>query len=580
LKRAFFSLGTGPEWTSDSLHGSFGKVQDWDAHRGRVADWLATRPDVTDVARQLSSYTKLSDAQVIHIEDWARSRLVEQVDRLIAQPDRSEDELSLVLALGGLLPLFGFPTRVRNLYDSEVNGRVIDNYVVADRPLAMAVTNYAPGAEIVRDGLVHTAAGFVSYTKAGKSWLPADPLGAEHKVATCPECATTFIDQQVNDLCRTCGAVVQRFSMFEPRGFRTTYRPRPYRIDSSRTQSKSLPTFVSAQDETSSAQVLGVDIRLYEQGKLLQYNDNRGQLFSLKRQGDGSVVAADPTIYPRGWKDMPTSGIDLGRSAIGEIRTTDALTVDFVRLKTPSGGLPTSSQVLPAGMSALWSLAEVMRTGVKTQLDIDPQEMQSGLQHLTSDRSATARVFLADSLDNGAGYAVEIAKPENFESLLEITREVLQQSFEARDHSGCSTSCPDCLRSWDNQRLHGVLDWRLALDMLDLSAGHELNLQRWFSRLPELRSVVKSIDDSCSVTSVGSLGIPVVLIPEEKVGVVMGHPLWFRSEANEDTWRSLAFKEAKDELPAYRLSVSDHFEFDRRALPVLVEALEGQGTPV
>ena len=40
-------------------------------------------------------------------------------------------------------------------------------------------------------------------------------------------------------------------------------------------------------------------------------------------------------------------------------------------------------------------------------------------------------------------------------------------------------SCPDCLRSWDNRRHHSGLDWRLALDMLDLAAGEPLAMQRW-----------------------------------------------------------------------------------------------------
>lgn len=577
LKRAFSSLAGKPEWTPDSLHGSFGKVDSWPSFRPGVADWLDSHPTVRDVVQQLSRYTRLSEAQVLEIERWARVELVAEVDRIIGSPERSEEELSLVLALGGLLPLFGFPTRVRNLYDGQVMGRVLDNNVVADRPLATAVTNYAPGAEIVRDGLVHTAAGFAHYEKTGRSWSPADPLGAAHEVVSCPECATTYIDRKVGDVCENCGREVVRFSMFEPRGFRTTYKPRPYRIDGSRAQSKSLPTFVSAQKETAREEVLGVDVRLYEQGKLLQYNDNRGRLFDLKRQGDGSVVAVDKAIYPRGWKDMPTTGIDIGKSAIGEIRTTDAVTVAFTRLKTPTGGLPTSSGVLPAGMSALWSLAEVMRAGVKAQLDIDPQEIQAGLQHLTTAGEPTARVFLADSLDNGAGYAVEIAKPANFKALLRSTRETLRDMFEANGHAACSTSCPDCLRSWDNQRLHGVLDWRLALDMLDLCAGDELKLSRWFGRNLELQSAAQSIDAGCEVVVAGSMDVPVVLMPDEKVGVVVGHPLWFRGgTANSDVQRETAIAEAKLELPGYRLSISDHFEFDRRALPVLVSALEGE----
>jgi DEAD/DEAH box helicase domain-containing protein len=575
LKRAFSSLPGKPEWTADSLHGSFGKVDSWPDFRSAVAEWLRTDPGVGDVVRQLSRYTRLSGAQVLEIERWARAELVAEVDRVIASPERSEDELSLVLALGGLLPLFGFPTRVRNLYHGEVMSRALDDKVVADRPLAMAVTNYAPGAEVVRDGLVHTAAGFAHYEKTGRSWVPADPLGIAHDVVTCPECGTTSIDRKVGDACENCASEVVRFSMFEPRGFRTTYKARPYRIDGSRAQTKSLPTFVSAQKETARDEVLGVDVRLYEQGKLLQYNDNRGRLFDLKRQGDGSVVAVDKSIYLRGWKDMPTTGIDIGKSAIGEIRTTDAVTVAFTRLKTPTGGLPTSSGVLPAGMSALWSLAEVMRAGVKAQLDIDPQEMQTGLQHLTTAGEPTARVFLADSLDNGAGYAVEIARPENFQALLRSTRESLRLQFEAHDHTGCSTSCPDCLRSWDNQRLHGVLDWRLALDMLDLCAGDELKLSRWFDRMPEVQSAAQSIDPGCEVVPVGSLNVPVVLIPDEKIGVLVGHPLWFRGAAGmKDARRETAIDEAKLALPGYRLSMSDHFEFDRRALPVLVSAVE------
>jgi hypothetical protein len=55
----------------------------------------------------------------------------------------------------------------------------------------------------------------------------------------------------------------------------------------------------------------------------------------------------------------------------------------------------------------------------------------------------------------------------------------------------------------------------------------------------------------------------------------VGHPLWFRGAAGtKDARRETAIAEAKLELPGYRLSMSDHFEFDRRALPVLVSAIE------
>lgn len=86
-----------------------------------------------------------------------------------------------------------------------------DGHVVADRPLSMAVMNYALGAEVVRDGLVHTAADFMPYEKSGRSWSPADPLGTAHDVVTCPECGTTSIDRKVDDACENCGGQVVRF---------------------------------------------------------------------------------------------------------------------------------------------------------------------------------------------------------------------------------------------------------------------------------------------------------------------------------------------------------------------------------
>ena len=49
--------------------------------------------------------------------------------------------------------------------------------------------------------------------------------------------------------------------------------------------------------------------------------------------------------------------------------------------------------------------------------------------------------------------------------------EELADKYEGLQHSNCGESCPDCLRSWDNRRLHGALDWRLALDVAALAAG-------------------------------------------------------------------------------------------------------------
>jgi DEAD/DEAH box helicase domain-containing protein len=49
--------------------------------------------------------------------------------------------------------------------------------------------------------------------------------------------------------------------------------------------------------------------------------------------------------------------------------------------------------------------------------------------------------------------------------------------------SGCTTSCPDCLRDFSNLQYHSILDWRLGLDIarlaLDPAASIDFTVPYW-----------------------------------------------------------------------------------------------------
>ena len=40
----------------------------------------------------------------------------------------------------------------------------------------------------------------------------------------------------------------------------------------------------------------------------------------------------------------------------------------------------------------------------------------------------------------------------------------------------CTSSCYDCLRNFHNQQYHGIIDWRLGLDLAKLSAEMETDV--------------------------------------------------------------------------------------------------------
>ena len=68
---------------------------------------------------------------------------------------------------------------------------------------------------------------------------------------------------------------------------------------------------------------------------------------------------------------------------------------------------------MPAGTAALWSFAELLRIASTVKLDVDPREFDIGLQPIRVGDEITARLFLADSLENGAGYASFIGDPRS-----------------------------------------------------------------------------------------------------------------------------------------------------------------------
>jgi DEAD/DEAH box helicase domain-containing protein len=569
LRRAFLNADEPPEWSPKSVHGTFGPATAWLEYRAAISDWLGQSPQVRVVVRRLTAFTGLDEDQVSQLESWVRTDLVAEIDHKIALWGTEEGDLSELLATAGVLPMFGFPTRAREFYDRRVfSRRALDNAVVADRPLDMAVSAFSPGAQIVRDGLLHTAVGFAHYEVRGKDAHPVDPLGPAIPVGACRECRATFVRPPAEQ-CPMCGGALHLFSLFQPRGFRTSYQARDYDDSTDTPSYAAIPALSAIDVARNQAEVAAVTLEVYEQAQILQVNDNRGELFPLRKLSDGSVVVSDDAVLPlKTWKAAP-AGQDLDPAAIGELRTTDALVVSLDRPNVPSGTVVLPRSILPAGPAAFWSFAEVLRRACQVALDIDPQELVMGLQPRVVDGNQSARVFLADALDNGAGYAAELGKPEVFARILDDARQELSAAWEDHAHAGyCTVSCPDCLRSYDNRRLHGALDWRLALDMMDLAAGESLKADRWLARGALVaQAFAQSTGGWLTAELVECL--PVLLNKDSHKAVILGHPLWRREEEHLTDRQRRVLHTVTASMGMRAVGLSDLYEMDRQPLAVL-----------
>ncbi len=171
MRRAFRSVPTPPKLLRESVHGAFGRADGWTQGSDQgvppmryvVETWLLNAPDVEHVVRRLAAHTGVPKQVVDEIVEWARDGLVLDVDDVVDSPVFTQTALSERLANAGILPMFGFPTRVRTLYRTGADNRLTDEEI-SDRPLDQAVSLFAPGAEVVSDGWVYTVNGFARCT--------------------------------------------------------------------------------------------------------------------------------------------------------------------------------------------------------------------------------------------------------------------------------------------------------------------------------------------------------------------------------------------------------------------------------
>jgi DEAD/DEAH box helicase domain-containing protein len=565
LRRAFMVTSVPPVRTADSIHGTFGPTSEWESRRPEISAWLTSQTDVHDVCESFSAMTPLDPAL---LEAWMRSELVREIDDAKANPYFGQEELSELLANAGILPMFGFPTRVRQLYSRRLSRKSErERVTVADRDLGMSISAFAPGAVVVKDGAEHLCVGFAAYAFRGDRAFARDPLAGALEVQRCHECGSLETLPEATALtCRVCGADVDRYVVYQPEGYRTIYSQPDY-DDSHVTPTYSGYTELSASTTSGSdlASVGGMSVSLLEQAEVVAVNDNNRNLFNLSKLDDGSVIVTNRDLYRREFPPFMRDGTELPSAAIGEVRRTDVLLIGLDRLALPDNCIATQSSTCPAGYGAVLSFANLLRNAAKTYLDIDQTELEVGLQPARQGETVTCRVFLADALDNGAGYALELGQVSTLRALLEQIRDDTGARLLASEHaSACSSSCPGCLRNYENRLHHWALDWRLGLDVVDLALGDSVKVPRWFERANELMWGFRQAFKPFGILSQETIdGLPVIVNSEGSgSAVVLGHPLWRHDRDNwsRDITTAVAILQKRG---IGKVKVSDLYVLDR-----------------
>ena len=590
LRRAFYHhVQPKLESTSESTHGSYGTISDWENYSAQIQNFLENENDLEEIVDRLSIYTRLTSEQVRNVKDDLRNNLVPKIQMAVDNPNFIETNLSQRLAVAGILPMFGFPSRLRSLWKEDVhpntNWSDKQKYEVSQRELSLAISYFSPGASLTSEGYSHFAAGFVYYDPL--KGQRANPLGQPRYYRTCLTCKEIYINQSMTD-CYRCekegnhGQLSESVEFYEPRGFRTDYRKRDAQ-DGERiaTASVSQPSLHPAhQGEMDDSSFIGLSIeKWHDPVEVIKINDRRGNKYEIvevpEAQGNAkwNWVCQDEELYPPAvWDDLKTRyGLplqsDTKKIALGEIRVTDvaALTLKGVHISAETNGITTGFRC-PAGYAAIRSFGELVRLASIKELSLQPDELEIGLQATTIAESGflTHRIFIADSLDNGAGYAPQIAKPEILKQILHYINNDLRIRYDEVSHQACTSACNRCIQRWEN-RFYGDLNWRLGLDVAALAIGEALPTHRWFERTELFAKQLKSSwlqDRGELVQCVSGEDIWAIVNESRTSAVLLGHPLWLQDHdfINDTQDAAIGFLEDDLGINERNIAFSDLYE--------------------
>ncbi len=551
----------------DSIHGEFGAASDWKERRREIQTWIAAnQAEIQGILDALLCQTRLTEKRA-KILCMINEELLPQIDEVAENIlNYPQEFLSERLANAGRLPMFGFPSRTRRLYlRRPYKPQDVDDAGIL-RALDIAVSQFAPGSETVKDKTVYTSVGVVHYRREAGKIVEADGRGEEFTLGSCLKCGALSTPSNHSKLssCPVCNAAHPDFR------FVTAWQPLGFTVEPGRPKDfngvfdyapHSTPARMDSTDDKPFTALPGTNLERHaNSAHVVIVNDNGGNLFRFQSVEKRAIRAVDDVLNAPGSSEPKVSlKPDATDVALASKNKTDVL---LARLIVPPVGFDLS----PLGpgkvyaRAAYYSFGELLRKAACDALDVEPTELLVNLRPMSGEGRDRYELFLMDALENGAGYCRHLADPVVLrdEILGRLIRSSHPFSKALEDHSNeCDGSCYDCLRHYNNAEWHSLLDWRLGLDLArifaDANATVDLHATYWE---PLAARAVEQAARILNAPDVGAIaGVPAVWSGNQ-LRALLVHPLWA-----EDHPKLAAIRRDRDDR---KLPLATPFDIFRR----------------
>lgn len=493
LLRRYFLLEQGVTWTDTSqmpdTHGEMGRIPD-DVERlaADLSDWISkNRDELKELASAIVRATKLEASSLVTRAEELPSRIANACN----DPSFISETLASRLAEAGILPMFGMPTVVKQLYfHFPTKGREAKSL---DRQSDQALADFAPGAERTWDKRSLRPIGLVGGPmKRGRDWTATEsPILAAYAYTQCRGCNALreeVLERGIADAfepveaanCESCNSEALRFTGFVPNAYVTDLDyHEPMRGGQKGRSGRTLigsPAIKDARWEPSG----GCNLALAPQRKVIRMNTNGGEFFRLKKATripsriDGAWLKAGEEESKQILVQETSERTPDYAVALASPKTTDILAIRA----QPRNGIEFFDWEQPSrtirGRSAWYSAATILQRVIALRLDVDSMDIEIASVHgvTEADGERTGELYLADAHANGAGIVAWAATHWD-----DLIRECLDRNgifgrlvYEelAALESGQQWRSPDrLLKGFRNRHLHGLLDCQLGLDLLE-----------------------------------------------------------------------------------------------------------------
>lgn len=532
LYYAFRSLS---ERLDGSTHGEFGPKNGWSLYRQHISNWLTSHDEVLfSIANVITENPEFIGRLVTHV----RTELVKMIDEVVGNPEITSDDLAECLAEGGILPMYGMPTRNREMYTKlmEYTSQRQHDLSSVSRDLQMAITAFSPGSQITKDKSVFTSIGFspaslivengILKTRGGNH---VRAFTMERELLKCSRPGCPFfktvepnslnediaLSRDEEETCEYCGSPVEHIKLRTPAAFITDLTPGDNRQSDSDTSVKrrGVVSESNTSETPSTVRDKRYEISIAKKDFTWRISDNDiegGYCDATYIQPQWGTIYSRVPLWianpvPSNTSQSIESRAEIkhnGNDYVSKFQKKRDVTLENIRLAaqkiTNVFKLKPTSEVAGIALNpfqfdeingrkvlrfdsqgvraAYYSLAFILQRALAANLDIDPVEIDVVEPQKAGN---VGQIVLSDELMHGSGFVVHLYKyfEDYVDQILNPKKGSMFDNMISESHSKiCDSSCYECLSNYSNMPYHGLLDWRLGMSLLRYLTDENYNI--------------------------------------------------------------------------------------------------------